>query len=95
VQNKAVTGAPVDGNSPRNYLDGPGYSVVDLALTRDVQLPRNMRLSFRVEATNAFNIVNLSQPGASVPSGATSTTFGIIRTANSMRKMQFGVRLVF
>jgi len=95
VQNKVVTGVATDGNSPRNLIDGPGFRVVDLALSRSFRLPRNMRLTFRAEATNAFNVVNLGQPGNSVPSGATSTTFGVIRTARAMRQMQLGVRLTF
>ena len=40
VQNKVVTGVATDGNSPRNLLDGPGFRVVDLALSRDFQMPR-------------------------------------------------------
>jgi hypothetical protein len=95
VQNKVVNGVATDGNSPRNLLDGPGYKVVDLALSRDFNLSERFKLRFRAEATNAFNMVNLGQPGNSVPSGATSTTFGVITSANSMRKMQFGLRLTF
>jgi hypothetical protein len=95
TQNKVVTGVATNGNSPRNFLDGPGYWVVDLGLSRDFKLPRGAKLTFRAEATNAFNHVNLGQPGNSVPSGATSTTFGVIRTANAMRRMQLGVRLTF
>jgi len=95
VQNKVVTGVATDGNSPRNLLDGPGYRVVDLAISRDFHLSERFRLRFRGEATNVFNMVNLGQPGAAVPSGATSTTFGVITSANSMRKMQFGLRLTF
>jgi hypothetical protein len=95
VQNKVVTGVATDGNSPRNFLDGPGFRVVDLALSRDFDLPRQMRLTFRAEGTNVFNIVNLGQPGNSVPSGATSSTFGVIRTAGAMRRLQLGVRLTF
>jgi len=95
VQNKVVTGVATNGNSPRNLVDGPGFRVVDLALSRDFRLPRGMRLIFRAEATNAFNVVNYGQPGAAVPSGATSTTFGVIRTANAMRRMQLGARLTF
>jgi hypothetical protein len=95
VQNKAVTGAPVDGNTPRNSLDGPGYRVIDLAISRSFRLPGRARLTFRAEATNALNVVNLGQPGASVPSGATSTTFGIIRGAKSMRQVQLGARVTF
>ena len=57
--------------------------------------PGTSTLTFRAEATNAFNIVNYGQPGNSVPSGATSTTFGVIRTANAMRRLQLGVRWTF
>jgi len=95
VQNRVVTGVAVDGNSPRNFLEGPGYRVVDLAVSRVVRLPANMRLTLRVEGTNVFNIVNYGQPGASVPSGATSTTFGVIRSAGAMRRLQLGARLTF
>jgi hypothetical protein len=95
VQNKVVTGVATDGNSARNLLDGPRYRVVDLAISRDFRLTERFRLSFRAEGTNVFNMVNLGQPGAAVPSGATSTTFGVISAANSMRKLQFGLRLTF
>ena len=83
-------GVAVDGSSPRNLLDGPGYKVVDLAISRDFNLNERFKLRFRAEAANAFNMVNLGTPGNSVPSGATSTTFGVITSAQSMRKMQFG-----
>jgi len=95
VQNKVVTGVVTDGNSPRNFLDGPGFRVVDLAVSRDFHMPRNSKLTFRLEGTNIFNVVNFGQPGASVPSGATSSTFGVIRTANAMRRLQLGLRLAF
>ncbi len=95
VQNPAVTGVATNGNSPRNLLDGPGYWVVDLGLSRDFDLPGRAKLRFRAEATNAFNHVNLGQPGTSVPSGASSTTFGVIRTAGAMRRLQLGARLTF
>jgi len=95
VQNTVVTGVATDGNSPRNLLDGPGFKVIDLAISRNFKLAGSSTLTFRAEATNAFNIVNYGQPGNSVPSGATSTTFGIIRTANAMRRLQLGARLSF
>jgi hypothetical protein len=91
ARNPAVTGQPVDGNSARNLLDGPGYKDVDLAVSRTIPVRGTARLTFRVEATNAFNVVNLGQPGNSVG----SNTFGVIRTAGSMRKVQLGVRLTF
>jgi hypothetical protein len=96
AQNPVVTGVATDGNSARNLLYGPGYNTVDLALSRDFSLTERVKLRFRAEATNAFNHVNLGQPGASVPAtGSTSASFGVITSANSMRKMQFGLRLTF
>ncbi len=95
VQNKVVNGVATDGNSPRNLLDAPGYRVVDLALSRDFKFGERVKLRFRAEGTNAFNMVSLGQPGAAVPTGATSATFGVVTTANSMRKLQFGLRLTF
>ncbi len=95
VQNRVVTGVATDGTSPRNILDGPGYRVVDLALSRDFTLTERVKLRFRGEATNAFNMVSLGQPGTAVPTGATSATFGVITNANAMRRVQFGLRLTF
>jgi hypothetical protein len=91
ARNAAVTGQPVDGNAPRNLLDGPSYKVVDLAVSRDVALRGTAQLTFRVEATNAFNLVNYGQPGNAVG----SSTFGVIRTAGAMRKVQLGARVTF
>jgi hypothetical protein len=96
TQNRSVTGVATDGNSARNLLDGPAYHSVDLALSRDFHLQGRVRLNVRAEGTNVFNMVSLGQPGNAVPAaGTTSATFGVIRTANPMRKMQFGVRLTF
>jgi hypothetical protein len=94
AQNRVVMGVATDGNAARNLLDGPWYHNLDLAVSRDFRF-RDVRLSFRVESTNVLNWVSLGLPGASVPSGATSTTFGVIRSANAMRRLQLGVRLTF
>jgi hypothetical protein len=96
AQNKVVTGVATDGNSARNLLYGPGYNSVDLALSRDFSLTERVKLRFRADASNAFNHVNLGLPGNSVPAaGSTSASFGVITSAASMRKMQFGLRLTF
>ncbi len=86
---KPATGA--DGTSGRNILDGPGQKLVDLGLFRQFQVREGLRLEFRAELTNAFNIVNLSQPNSNM----NSSGFGTIRTANQMRQTQFGLRLSF
>jgi hypothetical protein len=81
-----------DGNAGRNIVDGPGFRRVDLGLFKDIGLGRGLRLQLRAEATNVFNIVNLSNPGTSLNA---PTTFGKIRTAGTMRQIQLGARLSF
>jgi hypothetical protein len=96
VQNPAVTGVATDGNASRNLLYGPAYHNVDMTISRSFGLQGGARLSVRIEGTNIFNTVSLGQPGVSVPAaGATSATFGVIRTAAAMRKLQLGLRLTF
>ena len=96
AQNPIVTGNPVDGNSPRNLLTGPGFSVVDMAVSRDFRFAERYRLRLRVEGTNVFNMVNYEQPNSSVPANVlTSSTFGRISSARDMRRLQFGARFTF
>jgi hypothetical protein len=96
AQNTVVTGVATDGTSPRNFLYGPGYRVVDLAVSRDFRFGERYKLRLRGEGTNVFNLVNLGDPVAAVPAaGSTSSTFGTIRTASAMRILQFGVRFTF
>jgi hypothetical protein len=80
-----------DGTSGRNIIDGPGLKNVDLGLFRDFRITERFKLQFRAEATNALNIVNLSNP----TTGQNSATFGQIRTARPMRQVQLGLRLSF
>jgi hypothetical protein len=91
-----VTGVATDGNSGRNLLYGPRYHNVDMTISRSFGMKGGTKLSLRIEGTNIFNTVSLGQPGVSVPAaGATSATFGVIRTAYPMRKLQLGLRLTF
>jgi hypothetical protein len=75
VQNPIVAGNPVDGNSPRNFLDNPGSTNIDMALSRTFRFTERYKLQFRGQATNAFNIVNLSGP---------NTTWGTRNLARSI-----------
>lgn len=90
-QNVATAGAPVDGNSARNMLTGPGKKTVDLNLARTFQIVDRLKFQFRAEATNAFNTVNWSNPAAT----AATSTFGTINTARTMRQVQFGGKFMF
>jgi hypothetical protein len=81
-----------DGNTPRDYLRGPGYRDVDLGLFRDFRFAERVTFQLRGEATNVFNMVSLNNP-----SGTTfgSSSFGKITAAASPRIMQVGARLTF
>lgn len=81
-----------DGTSGRNIIEGPGYRNVDLGLFRDIRFGGDMTLQLRAEATNVLNIVNLNNPGLALNAPA---TFGKIRTARDMRRIQLGARLSF
>jgi hypothetical protein len=81
----------VDGNVARNLMDRPGSKNVDLGLFRNFKLMERMTLQARGEFTNAFNLVNLSAPTATL----SSAQFGQIRSAGPMRQVQVGLRLTF
>jgi outer membrane receptor protein involved in Fe transport len=79
------------GNTPRNFLIGPGSRNVDLSLFRNFALRRGMNLQFRVEAFNAFNFVNLRNPRSNIG----SPDPGRIDSAGDARVMQLGLRMAF
>jgi hypothetical protein len=81
-----------NGSAGRSIVDGPGYRNVDLGVFRDIPLRGRTMFQFRLEATNVFNIVNLSNPGLSL---AAPATFGKIRSARTMRQVQLGGRFSF
>jgi hypothetical protein len=80
-----------DGNAARNIVEGPGRKTANIGLFRSFSIREGMKLQFRLEATNALNIVNLSNPSTAV----NSSTFGQIRSARAMREAQLGLRLWF
>jgi hypothetical protein len=86
----ALPALGTDGNAGRNIVEGPGLRNVDLGLFRDIA--GKLMLQLRAEATNVFNTVNLSNPGTGLNAPA---TFGKIRTARDMRRVQLGARLSF
>ena len=81
-----------DGTSGRGIMDGPGSKSADMGIYRDFHVTEKNTLMFRMEMTNAFNLVNLSNPQTSA---SNTTTLGHITTANAMRQVQFGLRLRF
>lgn len=79
------------GNAGRNILDGPNYQNVNASLIKNAALREGLNLQFRAEVFNLFNRPNFDLPDNFVG----SPTFGRIRSAQSPRRIQFGLKLVF
>jgi hypothetical protein len=82
-----------DGNSSRNLLTGPGTKNFDLGLFRNFRIKERFMLQARGEFSNAFNLVNLNNPSGVF--GTSTSNFGKILTAATMRQVQLGLRLLF
>jgi hypothetical protein len=93
------------GNVGRNSLRGPGFTTVDMLLSKNVTLSGGASLQFRLEGFNIFNRSNFAAPAAA---SATPLTIGaggvgVINTAagritslvGDARRMQFAVRFNF
>jgi hypothetical protein len=87
----SIPGTGTLGNTPRNFLIGPGSKNVDLSLFKTVKVGQRVGVQVRVEAFNAFNFVNLGNPRSNI--GAANP--GRIDTAGEPRIMQFGIRVTF
>ncbi|MCA1563685.1 MAG: hypothetical protein LC804_26695, partial [Acidobacteria bacterium] len=79
------------GNAGRNMLDGPRYRNVNLALLKHAALSGGVRLQLRAEAFNLFNRVNFDLPDNFFG----SPTFGQVLSAQSPRRIQFGVKVLY
>ncbi len=80
------------GNSGINILRGPGFSEVEFALQKSFTPWEGKRFTFRAEAINALNHVNLGQPAATVDDSG----YGTIRSLRGdPRLMQMSMRLDF
>ena len=86
------------GNAGRNLLRGPGLTLADLIVLKDVAVGRGT-MQFRIEAFNVFNWVNLGLPDASVMFNTDGTyragTARITTTATPARQVQLGVKVLF
>ena len=79
------------GNAGRNILTGPGYQNINLSLVKNTALAERAALQFRIEAFNFLNHTNFDLPVIFFG----SPTFGKIQSAQSPRRVQLGLKLVF
>jgi hypothetical protein len=89
------------GNTPRDFLRGPGFANVDLSFVKNQSLGLSRRLQVRLEIFNLLNHTNFGTPVRTVFAGATQTdpvlpTAGrITRTTNTARQLQFSAKVTF
>ena len=86
------------GNAGRNSFRGPGYTNVDLNLSKRWHVGERYSAQLRIETFNLFNHPNFGLPGGDPTLGgsATAAGFGYTRaTVGSPRRMQFGLKLGF
>lgn len=79
------------GNHGRNIFNGPGLASVDLGLAKQFRANDRFAATFRFEAFNAFNRVNLGNPVTAQNNG----NFMRITGAGDPRILQLALRLTF
>jgi trimeric autotransporter adhesin len=92
--NTAAFSAPPGGQygtASRNSIEGPGTKVVDVSLSRTVQLGETRSFEARVTAANALNIVQFS----GINTILNSPTFGQVTGAAPMRTLTVLARYRF
>lgn len=89
------------GNSGRNILYGPGFSMLNAAMSKKFALREGMTLEIRGEFADLPNFKNLEPPNNNItpqpapPAPPVATSAGIISAAFSNRTGQVGARLTF
>jgi carboxypeptidase family protein len=79
------------GNSGRNILDGPSYQNVNFSIVKNTSIREAATIQFRTEFFNLFNHPNFGLPDNFVG----SPSFGRLVSADSPRRVQFGLKLLF
>ncbi len=79
------------GNSGRNILNGPAFNNVNFSVVKNTSLRESLNLQLRAEFFNLFNRPNFGLPDNFVG----SPSFGRVFSADSPRRIQFGVKLLF
>jgi hypothetical protein len=79
------------GNSGRNILGGPSYGNIAVSLVKNTRITERANVQFRAEAFNLLNRTNLDLPDIFLG----SPTFGRISSADSPRRVQLGLKVLF
>ncbi len=87
----SVPAAGTFGNAGRNTIIGPGTSVLNAGLMRNINLGGNRGLSIQVMANNLLNTVQF----ASIDTIVNSPQFGAVTAARAMRTVTVSTRFRF
>ncbi len=79
------------GTAGRNTIRGPGLFLVDLSLSRRLQVSERLGMEARLEAFNLFNRANFNQLVTNIAAG----DFGAVTGARDGRVIQIGLKAVF
>ena len=79
------------GTADPRQIRGPGNWSVNLSITKGFRMTETVRLDVRMDAFNAFNRVNYSNPNTNIR----SPDFGRILSSTGARTAQLGARLSF
>jgi hypothetical protein len=94
----SFTEAPLDtiGNVGRNSFMGPGFFNTDLSMQKNFPIRESLLAQFRVDAFNAFNVINPGNPSSTVTgSDGTITGEPALGIATNPRQLQFSLRVQF
>ena len=92
--NTAAFSAPLPGqygDSGRNIIIGPGTSVANFSITKNINMGQTRGLSIQLLANNVFNTVQF----ATIDTTLNSPTFGQVTSVRPMRRMQVLLRYRF
>lgn len=93
VNNPTFDPANPFGNTPRNFLVGPGQKNFDFSVVKLIPFTEAVRGEFRTEFFNIFNWANFSNPNSNI---AIPATFGrITSTSAGPRVIQLAFKLNF
>ena len=87
------------GTMGRNVITGPGYSNLDIALTKNTRINERFRLQFRADAFDSLNQINFYNPVTTVG----SSTLGLVTAGTrfaagdfgTARQLQLSMKLLF
>jgi hypothetical protein len=83
------------GSFGRNVMRGKAVFNMDLSLFKSFPIKEDMKLQFRMETFNVFNIQNWDVPSALTINAANPGRITALAQGTTPRQIQFGLRFVF